>query len=422
MNKGLKFASPEELHLAHDRLQAWLYRPPPFGVEPAYQNTYSEQQLMQQREGWLKELNYFMYRHQAPSPHHPNGGPVMQSPATPRDAVARSPVTQASKPPPVRGREPPVNAANNRARTQPSPSHLSESAANDIQKPSHVVESVGRSSSINGSVGHGQRAEPKLTENSEKQARPHVGPANSPNEQSTSRRRSRQERHWCPVCKSDPYWCIHSQNYEGMHPRSRPTGSYYTGFDENVTSEAIDPTPIPSQQAGKKRKRPGPHKKSSRVSFTRENGYRDSGVVLSSEEDEDDDEDGRHTYTHDKQRRSLAKESDPDFRKMLDSVPKTVLSKMLIKLCEGNSLVMRWVKEEMQHDHARTSSSTTVESMDAAARPHKQLVPESRAIVQSPERQATPVVCTRCEASYDPTGERKEKECRYHDGTLYDAK
>ena len=85
--------------------------------------------------------------------------------------------------------------------------------------------------------------------------------------------------------------------------------------------------------------RPGPHKISSSVSFIRETSYRDSGVILFSENK--DDVYVRRTYFHNKQRRSLTKRSDADFCKMLDSTPQTVLSKMLIKLWEGNSVVMR---------------------------------------------------------------------------------
>jgi hypothetical protein len=162
----------------------------------------------------------------------------------------------------------------------------------------------------------------------------------------------------------------------------------------------------------KKRKRPSiSEKRRVRVSFRRENGYRDSGVAgFTSEEDYAEDEDADIDDDFPSNHFSGSNKNLDQLRALLEKVSRDRLTTAILKICSSNVLVATWMKRELQKPEITKNISTTGES--------SLITPLSPKRLDSgrPEPISTSVSCPKCEKRFDSSGERRAGECQWHDG------
>ena len=84
----------------------------------------------------------------------------------------------------------------------------------------------------------------------------------APRDIPVAKRRSREERQWCKVCKSDGYWCIHRKEHEDPLPRSaRLSALHYEGPYDSTMMDSPEDESFNIEATSKKRRRSGPQPK-----------------------------------------------------------------------------------------------------------------------------------------------------------------
>ena len=429
---GLRHRSSEELNYAHDRIYDWMYRGRPLEIEPALQSMIPRQEMADNHARWLTNIrNTLAQRYPPGPPAHPTSppnrtpdylrSPMMSNPVarsvsvpsghehhTPSASIPsdRAPTSQQSTPQIPHRAFPPTE----HPRLEPTPPRHPSYAGVHLehrQPPPRSDEHMNhyRRESFN--------REPSVPQYSMYSHRPSVS-----QDSNLSHRHHRPDIGRCNICNSHSGSCAHRrQRGEDMQTRAKTAAGLQNGVREAFleVDDREQPT-IAADRRLKKRKRHGSMGESRRhkVGLRRENGYRDSGVVLSSDEELGDDHEADEPPS--KIRSISSAKSAELVASLLEKSSKERLVRSISKLCESNHLVLSWLKKDLQKpDPPRNFSAVQETSMITPVSPKQtrsgRLEPPSA--VPEASGMAT---CTRCDATYNVASEHENGECRYHDG------
>ena len=239
----------------------------------------------------------------------------------------------------------------------------------------------------------------------------------------TGKRRVRQERDWCSVCKSNRYWCVHEKaGYVETNARPRPDMNYCEGMPDVTMVDSQD-SPTQDDPLAKKRKRSEPTlRKSSRVTFRRDS-YRDSGLFLTTDDEEDESENDQESSSRagPVKRPRKIKGNSSSLQSVIESASHENLAKSVIKLGSDNPLIGDWLKNVLGSGPSLISP-TSIDERDGAPRTRRMSRSQANATEherQSRDPELNTIACRRCETRFDPAQERKTDECHYHDGECY---
>ena len=245
------------------------------------------------------------------------------------------------------------------------------------------------------------------------------------------KRRSREERQWCAVCKSDPYWCIHRSGLDDPMPRSArfEAPGYYEGrldspmrdspeeeaFSHTEQAHRQQPTPILQAAQAAPPQLPLPN-----------GGYRDSGVRLSSNDEElraarhdmhaqEPDPDGHR----EKRRKVSGPGREEELRVLFDSIPRGQLARAMINLCLSNSLVDGWVRSNLEAKDPSQPPAAPARPTAPMEEPPPRMsaVPEIQS--RMPERSYRPevvAICRNCTRPFDLNAYPEQQDCHFHPG------
>ena len=422
VERGLQQATVDEKKIARAALQQMLdgnFRHP---IEPAYNTAVMERQIRDEQETWLLQLDSDL---QAPRSRLSNrahrktrslGSPLEPS-SRPKSANGNGPLSA-----PARSHTHDATASENYT-PEPQENEPTEQLASSNLNRTQFAEGTSTIPTTNG-VGsdgssgktHGRPAKPNSTH------------------QPIAKRRTREERAWCDVCKSNGFWCIHHQKATSPLPRSaRLSATYYENTpvvdspaeDSDATEEAqAEPDPDPEPEPARKRRRTThASKRPSRQMPLRGDSYRDSGVGLSSDDDETIDDEAMTEaapYTSRESRRGL---SDADRKLSLtsffESATKERLVRAIVDVCMDNRLVEEWMRDEFLRQGNRAHAAANSEVL--APVEHKQSRARTSTEDPAPQREKSALpeamtICQNCGISFDANKEIRPSECHHHPG------
>ena len=202
-----------------------------------------------------------------------------------------------------------------------------------------------------------------------------------------------------------------------MQTRAKTAAGLQNGFREEFleVDGREQPTIAVDRHSRKRKRHSASESRRNKVGLRRENGYRDSGVVLSSDEDLGNDNEADERPS--KIRSVSSTKSAELFASLLEKTSKERLVKSISRLCESNYLVLSWLKKDLQKPETpRNLSAIKDNSMITPVSPRQPRPARSDPPPAEPVAASETLTCTRCEAKYDAASERDSGECIYHDG------
>ena len=424
---GLRHRSSEELSFAEERVYEWLYRGRPIEIEPHVQSKMPRQELADTHFRWLQDIRHTLNQRYGPPPAArsmtpPNVTPDMRSPML-SNPGARS----VSVPSGHDQYTPSASVHSDRAPTSQHSTPMIPQKGLSPERRRHLEPTSPRRSSFVVPPGDYHRPLPRSDVSADPYNREmHSREASQipqysiyGHRQSASqdsvllRKQPKPEMGRCTICNTHSTSCVHQHGKEEARAQARPAGSSQQATrDAFLQSEGRDQF---SERSSRKRKRHSiSEQRRHRVGFRRENGYRDSGVVLSSDDDFGDDDD--EVVERPSKLRSISSSKSTELvASLLEKASKERLVKSILKLCESNHLVLSWLKKDLQKpeppkDLAITNETSLITPVSPRRTRSGRIEPTS-----APEAGET-LTCTRCDAEYDGASEREQNECRYHDG------
>ena len=405
MERGLEHAAIEEKEIALKSILQMRDGVYPHRLEPAHNSSIAKSQLRADQDAWIAQIRADLRR----------DGSSSLSPRSHRKTQSLGSTLESAP------RAERVNG--NRLLSLPNTPDVATSLAHEQE---HRNRANTDATSKHGPTINGNSTTIRngLATDSGRGSAPRQTSHNHP----PTKRRSRQERQWCKVCKSNPYWCMHRQDYADLLPRSaRFSAGYFDGEYETPVMNSPEGEASSSEPAAKKRKKSGPQARRVPPHLSlRGDSYRDSGVGLSSNDDDATEEEAGdqepNPYLSRGDPRTLSeKDRELGLFALFETMTREELLRSVVDICIENPLVESWHRANRERKRPRAQPESAGVVVNAEEKNLSGAAVATEDAEPLTERNSVPLamaICRICDANFDANSHDSQTECRYHPGKL----